>query len=137
MIKSTRVQFLCLFLISFLLSNISYAQQHSDSSIMRGHFEIDTTISGVVNHINVNFELSPMPISASVDFRINTANNMIFNIDLKNSAGTLISSWTPTSISNSYSHTFNTSMLSAGTYLLDIRKYHESTVIHTITFLKL
>jgi len=134
MTKKTRL--LCLFAL-LLGANSAYAQsQNNDPSMVAGHFEIDTTIGGVVNHINVNYALSPAPFTNVAHVHLNTPNPVLFNVDLLDAENTVIMSWTPDTISNAYDNDLDISSLPSGSYHVNIRKYHTTSVLHTINFTK-
>lgn len=127
-----------LFLLALLCgAHKSFSQtQGNDPTVVAGHFEIDTTISSVANHINVNYEVSPVPFSTVAHVRLNTADPTLLNVDLTNGSGTVLATWTPALISNSYSHDFSLESLPAGDYHLRVRRDNTSTVLHTIDFTK-
>ncbi len=114
----------------------SSAQQSSNPAILSGHFEIDTAVGSVMRHVNVNYTLSPAPFSNVAHILLNSPQRRQLNVDLVNSSGTLISSWTPTALSHQYEHDFDISALPAGSYAIKIRKYNTAEVLHTINFTK-
>lgn len=112
------------------------AQQHTNPAVKAGHFEIDTTIEGVVNHVNVNYELSPIPMGSIARIMINTSGHIVFNVDILNAANHVVATWSPTTSSNYYQHEFNIASLPPGNYHVNIRKYSTPAVLHTIDFSK-
>lgn len=127
------------FLLSaFLLCGVlsSSAQQTTNPAVLSGHFEIDTAVGSAMRHVNVNYTLSPAPFSNVAHILLNTPQRRLLNVDLVNSSGTLISSWTPASISHLYEHDFDISALPAGSYAMKIRKNNTAEVLHTINFTK-
>jgi hypothetical protein len=127
------------FLFSVLLLGgalSSSAQQTSNPAILSGHFEIDTAVGSSVRHVNVNYTLSPAPFSNVAHIVLNSAQRRILNVDLVNSTGSVLSTWSPTSASHQYQHDFDISALPAGSYSMRIRKYNTAEVLHTINFSK-
>lgn len=123
---------------AFLLSSAITvsAQQSSNPAILSGHFEIDTAVGTVMRHVNVNYTLSPAPFSNVARIMLNSPQRRLLNVDLVNSSGTVITSWTPTTISHHYEHEFDISALPAGSYAMKIRKYNSAGILHTINFTK-
>jgi uncharacterized membrane protein (UPF0136 family) len=127
------------FLFSVLLLGgalSSSAQQTSNPAVVSGHFEIDTAIASVMQHVNVNYTLSPAPFTSVAHLLLNSAEPRVFNVDLVSATGTVLMSWTPTVLSHQYEHDFNISSLPAGSYEMRIRKYHTTEVLHTVSFSK-
>jgi hypothetical protein len=132
------IRLLILFVLLFAADK-GYAQmnpQSVDSTILSGHFEMDTVIGSDTHHINVNYVLSPMPLSTTMNVQLNTANNVLFNVDVVDATNAVVATWTPSAISNTYDTNIDISSLSSGSYTVKIRKYNTTDVLNSISITK-
>jgi len=127
---------LIFFTILFFCAHKTNAQQASDTTIVAGHFEMDTVIGSDTNHINVNYSLSSLPFVYNIHMNLHTPNITLFNADIVDGSGTVYTTWTPTTLSNLYDNDFDISALSSGSYYINIRKNNTSTVLYAIAFTK-
>lgn len=126
-----------LFALPLLYANNSHAQQQNvDTAVISGHFDIDTLIGSEVNHINVNYVLSSKPFVSNVHVTLNTANLTLFNVDLLDASNTVLQSWAPSAISNSYDHDVDISILPPGNYHFNIRKNGSTAILNSVNFTK-
>ena len=112
------------------------SQQSVDTTILSGHFEMDTVIGSDTHHINVNYVLSPVAPSTTMNVQLNTADNVLFNVDIVDATNAVVATWTPSTISNNYDHSIDISSLSSGSYSVKIRKYNTSEVLNSIAITK-
>jgi len=131
-----KLQTLLLLLATLCMAQKTHAQQSNDTSVIAGHFEMDTTIGSKTHHINVNYALSPAPFSTTMNVQLNTADNVLFNVDVVDASNAVVLTWTPSAVSNNYNHDLDISSLASGTYAVKIRKYGGSTVLNSISITK-
>lgn len=127
---------LLMLVVLLLAARAGFAQQTSNPAILAGHFEMDTTIASMVRHINVNYSVSPAPFSSVAHVMLNTPKPVLFNIDLLNSSGTVVSSWSSPGAAAKCQHDFDISSLPSGNYHFNIRKYNTGAILHTVNFHK-
>jgi hypothetical protein len=129
---------LLLFIVLFMGVNKIYAQteQTSDSTIVSGHFEINTISGADTNHVNVNYAVSPAPFTNNMNLELSTPDAILFNVDILDTANSVLLTWTPVSSSNYYNHSIDISSLTAGNYHLNIRRDNTGIILNTIYFTK-
>jgi hypothetical protein len=115
-------------------SNIS----SHDPTLISGHFEInkENREKGIIEHINVNYALSPVPFTSVLNLEINTAEPTIFSACIYDGDGRILAKWQPTGKNHAYKGSLNISKLSPGDYNLSIYSEMDKGVAYTIPFQK-
>ncbi|MCD6010735.1 MAG: hypothetical protein K0Q79_597 [Flavipsychrobacter sp.] len=93
-----------------------------DPSVVAGHFEMERTNkgNGQVEHINVNYSLSPAPFDKVLDLDLSTAENILFSAVITDAKNKEVARWAPANENYFYKTSINISPLPPGDYLLTI-----------------
>jgi len=138
----------CAFIFFILLNiTVSFGQQASnsgsnvsslDQTLISGHFEInkENKERRVIEHINVNYAISPVPFTSVLNLEINTAEPTLFSAYIYDGDGRILAQWQPSGKNHAYRGTMNISKLKPGDYNLSIYSEMDKEVAYTIPFQK-
>lgn len=138
----------CAFIFFIMLNTvITFGQQASNSgsnissfdpTLISGHFEInkENKEKRVIEHINVNYAISPVPFSSVLNLEINTAEPTLFSAYIYDRDGRILAQWQPSGKNHAYKGTMNISKLKPGEYNLSIYSEMDKGVAYTIPFQK-
>ncbi len=109
-----------------------------DKSVISGHFSIDkdNRQSGVVEHINVNYALSPVPVTSVLNINLRTPAPLMLTADIVDINGRKLIHWEPASKSYTYSGVINIDQLVPGNYKVDIYSEFSPAFVYSINFQK-
>ena len=111
---------------------------HTDNSIIAGHFEIaqPNKVKGITEYINVNFGISPLPITNVLHLELNTPQPTLFTARINTPEGNTLQTWKPREKSYLYNESIDISKLTTGSYVLCIYDGENKVLLHTIPFTK-
>src|SRR6185437_10167713 len=103
------LRYFLIFFVSLLSFSASgqITNQNYDVSRLTGSFYIDVKSKSGVDHINVNYVLSPKPFSNVLKVNLNTPDPMYLAMKLTDMSGRVIASWKPETTSYKYMHEFD------------------------------
>jgi|SRR6185312_10710480 len=129
-------RYIMLFFVSLLYFSVNgqTTNQNYDISRSTGSFYIDIKSKSGVDHINVNYVLSPKPFSNVLKVNLNTPDPMYLGLKLVDMSGKVIASWKPENTSYKYMHEFDVAELAKGKYKVDV--YNATSKVHSISFEK-
>ena len=107
----------------------------TNAQSMTGHFDITVNVRPDTNMIRVNYSLALSSASDTLNVSLITSDAVPFIVNLVDASSTVLSSWTPSSVSSSYNHDFIVSALSSGTYYVKVYD-NSSTLYYTVPFTK-
>jgi len=109
-----------------------------DKSIVSGHFEINKPNKerGIIEHINVNYAISPAPFSNYLQLQLSTPDPTTFSAQIIDQKGEKRIHWKPQQVSHSYNESIDLSKLEPGGYQIDIYADNQSERVYSISFQK-
>lgn len=115
-------------------SNIEAIDKHA----IVNHFEIPkkNEKTGAIEHINVNYSVSPAPFSQFIRLDLNTPHPTRFTAEVIDTKGQQLLQWTPKDKNHIYSEQFNTSNWPPADYTLKISSELNPEFVYSITIHK-
>ena len=109
-----------------------------DKSVVSGHFEINKPNKerGIIEHINVNYALSPAPFSNFIQLQLSTPDPIPFSAQIIDNKGEKRIYWKPQQISHSYNESIDIAKLEPGAYQVNIYAGNQSELVYSISFQK-
>ncbi|HXS38001.1 MAG TPA: hypothetical protein VN721_14960 [Flavipsychrobacter sp.] len=101
-----------------------------------GHFEINTPGKKGMEHININYMLSPLPLHDELRFMIGAANPIALSADIMDASGKALITWAPEKPLFRYYCKFDISSFPVGSYHIDVYDANKNK-IKTIPFEKI
>ncbi len=115
-------------------SNIS----SHDPTLISGHFEInkENREKGIIEHINVNYAISPLPSGDVLHLELNTAEPTLLRAYVYDANKRMQALWLPSAKSYTYKGDMNIAKLKPGTYKLSIWSEINGDIAYEIPFQK-
>lgn len=111
--------------------------QHSDPTIQTGFFElVQRNAQGILEHINVNFAMFPVPVTSSFTLELSTPNPTMFMANITDEKGAVVTQWTPKEMSYYYRNVIDVAALPAGSYKLNIFGATSPALLKSVPFTK-
>jgi len=101
-----------------------------------GHFELNVPGKKGLEHININYLLSPFPLHDELNFMIGAANPIALSADIFDASGKALITWAPEKPLFRYYCKFDISSFPVGSYHIDVYDANKNK-IKTIQFEKI
>ncbi len=128
---------LVLALFSLYISS-GQSLQHTDNTVIAGSFYYNFKDSkGVMEHVNINYSLLPVPFYTNLKMVLGTADPLPLYANIVNATGVTVLGWRPENISYKYTKEFDISGLAPGKYHVDVYTTKTSNKLYSIPFEKM
>lgn len=137
-------------IILLMASGSSYAQQKAgaearsgsqqaiNTSVLSGFFEVakPNKVRGIVEHINVNYAISPAPFTNALNLELSTPDPVIFSAYIIDVNGKKLMEWKAKSQSHVHNTQLDISKLASGSYKVNIYWQKSEGLLYSIPFQK-
>lgn len=116
----------------------SGSQQAVNTAVLSGYFEVakPNKVSGIVEHINVNYALSPAPFTNLINLELSTPDPVIFRADIVDANGKKLLEWKAKSPSHDHNTQLDINKLAPGRYKVNVYWQKSEGLLYSIPFQK-